>query len=166
MILSTARLRLEPYRDSHFDGLLSMNSDPEVMRFFERTDTADDVRAQIVMVQERWERLGYSWWAFIDREAGRLVGAGCIQNIEGNEANPIEVGWRLRPERWGKGFATEAGQAMLRFAFDDLKVPEVYGVADPENHASLRVMERLGMRDAGLRPFYGTMCSTSVKERG
>jgi RimJ/RimL family protein N-acetyltransferase len=166
MILNTARLRLEPYQDGHLSGLLAMNSDPVVMRFIGGTDTEDDVRAQITRVRERWAKLGYSWWAFISQETEQLVGAGCIQNIEWKEANPIEVGWRLRPEHWGKGFATEAGQAMLRFAFEHLKVPEVYGVADPENHASLRVMQRLGMRDAGPQPFYGTVCSTYVKERG
>ena len=54
---------------------------------------------------------------------------------------------------------------MLRFAFDDVSVPEVYAVAKPENHASLRVMERLGMRYVGLRSFYGNMCATYVKGR-
>ncbi len=166
MILNTPRLRLEPYQESHFDGLLAMNSDPVVTRFLQRTNTADEVREQIAKVQERWARLGYSWWAFIDRGTGQLAGAGCIQNLEGNEANPIEVGWRLRPEHWGKGFATEAGHAMLRFAFHHLDVPEVYAVADPGNQASVRVMQRLGMRDAGLQPYYGTLCSTYVKERG
>lgn len=153
MILSTSRLRLEPYQDSHFEGLLALNSDPVVMHFIEPPETADDVRMQILTATMLWERLGHSRWAVIDRETQQLVGAGNIQHLYEDEANPLEVGWRLRPEHWGKGFATEAGHAMLRFAFDHLKVPEIYAVADPENHASHRVMQRLGMRYVGSLPF-------------
>lgn len=166
MILSTPRLRLEPYQDSHFEGLLALNSDPVVMRFIERPDTADDVQAQIRTATKLWERLGHSRWSFIDRETQQLVGAGDIQHIDEDEANPLEVGWRLPPEHWGKGFATEAGHAMLRFAFDRLRVPEVYAVADPENYASVRVMQRLGMRYVGLLSFGDPTDVAYVEERG
>jgi RimJ/RimL family protein N-acetyltransferase len=93
------------------------------------------------------------------------LGVVSTQHIENNPAKPIEIGWRLRSEHWGKGYATEAGQAMLRFAFDQVGVPEVYTVANPENQASLRVIERLDMRYVGLRSFYGSMCVTYVKGR-
>ncbi len=166
MILSTPRLRLEPYQDSHFEGLLALNSDPVVMRFIEPPDTADDVQAQIRTATRLWARLGHSRWAFIDRETQRLVGAGNIQHIGEDTANPLEVGWRLRPEHWGKGLATEAGHAMLRFAFDRLRVPEVYALADPQNQASLRVMQRLGMRYIGLSPFGEPTDVAYRKERG
>jgi RimJ/RimL family protein N-acetyltransferase len=53
------------------------------------------------------------------------LGVVSTQHIENNPAKPIEIGWRLRSEHWGKGYATEAGQAMLRFAFDQVGVPEV-----------------------------------------
>ncbi|EYD74729.1 GCN5-related protein N-acetyltransferase [Rubellimicrobium mesophilum DSM 19309] len=165
MILTTPHLRLEPFEDSHFEGLLALNSDPVVMRFFKALASEEDIRVWIQEVQARWVRLGYAWWSFIDRETEMLVGAGCIQNLEKDETKPLEVGWRLRPEHWGKGLATEAGRAMLGFAFDELEAEEVFAVANPDNVASLRVMERLGMRPLGLQPFYGSMVATYVKAR-
>ena len=157
MILRTARLRLEPVQDGHFEGLRALLSDPQVMRFFDGPKTDVEVRAWIGTAQGHWARFGFNWWAAIEPGTEQLVGVVSTQHIENDPAKPIEIGWRLRSEHWGKGLATEAGQAMLRFAFDDLKVPEVYAVAKPENQASLRVMESLDMRYVGLRSFYGGM---------
>lgn len=165
MILHTPRLRLEPYQESHFEGLLTLNSDPRVMRFLGGLNTEASIRAQIWSAQRLWVEHGTSWWAFIDQQKEQVIGAGCIQPIEENESNSLEVGWRLQPECWGRGLATEAGHAMLRFAFSRLQALEVYAVADPKNHASLRVMQRLGMQSVGLWPVYGTLCATYVKKR-
>ena len=123
------------------------------------------MRAWISAAQGHWARFGFNWWAAIEPGTDELVGVVSTQHIENDEAKPIEIGWRLRPEHWGKGYATEAGQAMLRFAFNELRVPEVYAVANPQNHASIRVMERLGMRNVGLQWFYGKTCATYVKTR-
>ena len=165
MILHTPRLRLEPVQESHFEGLRVLHSDAVAMRFLGGTKTDDEVRAWIGAAQGHWARFGFNWWAVIEQGTEELLGAVSTQHIENDGAKPIEIGWRFRSEHWGKGFATEAGQAMLRFAFNEVGVPEVYAVANPENHASRRVMERLEMRDAGLQQFYGTMCATYVKER-
>jgi RimJ/RimL family protein N-acetyltransferase len=166
MILRTPRLRLEPIQDSHFEGLRDLHANPAAMRFLGGPKTEDEVRAWISAARGHWARFGFSWWVAIEPGTEQLVGVVSTQHLETDEAKPIEIGWRLRPEHWGKGYATEAGQAMLRFAFDQVGVPEVYAVAHPENQASLRVMQRLGMRYAGLQPFYAKMCATYVKERG
>ncbi len=163
MILCTPRLRLEPVQVSHFEGLVALHSDPLATRYLGGPKTGDEVRAWIGAARGRWERFGFNWWALIEQGREELVGAVSTQHLENDEAKPIEIGWRLRSEHWGKGFATEAGQAMLRFAFNELGVPEVYAVAHPENHSSLWVMERLGMRYVGLQPFYEKMCATYVK---
>lgn len=159
-VLTTPRLRLEPFADTHFDGLLALNSDPEVMRHVGGTvDTADDVRAAIARVQARWASQGFSWWAFLLAEADTVIGAGCIQHIEHDPAQPLEIDWRLRPDHWGQGLATEAARAMADFAFTTLKAPCLYGVAHPDNAASIRVMRRLGMRDEGTARHYDIDCA-------
>jgi len=58
----------------------------------------------------------------------------------------VEVGWRLDPEFWGRGLATEGGRAALGYAFETLNLEEVVSIYEPENLASGRVMERLGMK--------------------
>ncbi|MFC4929672.1 GNAT family N-acetyltransferase [Massilia sp. GCM10023247] len=155
-ILNTERLRLEPIDDRHFDGLQAMNRLPEVMRFITgEPETPERTREMIALVKERWARYGFSWWAFIERESGELVGAGCIQYLGRDPANPHEIGWRLVPRCWGQGLALEAAQAMAGWAFDTLDAPELYAVRDPENAASAKLMERLGMRYRGLEDWYG-----------
>lgn len=155
-ILNTERLRLEPIDDRHFDGLQAMNRLPEVMRFISgEPETPERTREMIALVKERWARYGFSWWAFIERESGQLVGAGCIQYLGRDPSNPHEIGWRLVPRCWGQGLALEAAQAMAGWAFDTLDAPELYAVRDPENAASAKLMERLGMRYRGLEDWYG-----------
>lgn len=154
-ILTTERLRLEPIDEHHFDGLHAMNRLPEVMRFISgEPEAPEQTRRMIAVVKERWAAYGFSWWAFIERGTGRLVGAGCIQHLGRDPANPHEIGWRLVPDRWGQGLASEAARAMAGWAFERLRAPILVAVRMPENVDSRRVMERLGMRYRGLETWY------------
>lgn len=155
-ILSTERLRLEPFDDQHFEGLHAMNRLPEVMRFISgQPETPEQTRAGIGVVKERWARHGFSWWAFIEIGSGRLVGAGCIQYLGRDPANPHEIGWRLVPDKWGHGYASEAARAMAAFAFETLDAPLLCAVRHPDNADSAKVMRRLGMRYRGVEEWYG-----------
>ena len=165
--LETARLRLEPYRDDHVDGLLALNSDPEVMRYISgRPDTREETIAIVERVKARWAEVGYSWFAFIERETGELVGAGCLQNLRREAttlpdlACPMELGWRLRRDRHGRGYASEAAFAMGDWAFEKFGPDELLAVCHPENLASAKVMQRLGMRHDGLQRWYGKDLTT------
>lgn len=165
--LLTARLSLEPFRAEHLAGLNAMNADPEVMRYLTgRPEELHETAALIERVQQRWAEVGYSWWSFIERDSGELVGAGAIQNLR-REATPLpdpdcplEIGWRLRRDRWHQGLASEAARVMAGFAFDTLRTEELYAVCFPENVASAQVMQRLGMQDCGLQTWYGKSLTT------
>jgi RimJ/RimL family protein N-acetyltransferase len=149
-ILVTPRLRLEPICPAHYDGLRVLNADPAVMRFISgRPETPEETTAMIERVQGRWKQFGYSWWSFIEQESGELVGAGCIQHLGHIPANEHEIGWRLRSDRWGRGYASEAARRMAAFAFDDLNAPSLAAVCHPDNLDSAKVMGRLGMRYRG-----------------
>ncbi|WP_284617958.1 GNAT family N-acetyltransferase [Aquabacterium humicola] len=155
-ILTTARLRLEPFADAHLDGLQRMNSDPEVMRYLGgRAETREETRAAIDRVKARWAEWGYSWWSFFEHDGGELVGAGCIQHLGRERSNPLEIGWRLRQDRWGRGLASEAAERMAAFAFDDLAAPLLVATCHVDNAASARVMQRLGMVWRGVEQWYG-----------
>lgn len=158
-ILHTDRLRLEPFHEDHVAGLHAMNSDPAVMRYITgRPETLDDTRAMVARIRQRWDEWGYGWWSFFEREGGELVGAGCIQHLGRDRANDHEIGWRLRQDRWGCGYASEAARRMAAFAFDDLQAPRLAAVCDPENLASAQVMKRLGMQYRGLERWYDADC--------
>ncbi|MGF6273070.1 RimJ/RimL family protein N-acetyltransferase [Massilia sp. UYP11] len=155
-VLHSARLRFEPMSDAHYEGLRLLNGDPQVMRFITgRAETPEETRAVIARVRARWETIGYSWWSFIEQDTGELVGAGCIQHLAQDPANPQEIGWRLRPDRWGRGYAIEAAERMARFAFDKLRAPLLCAICDPANLRSQRIMEKLGMAYRGEEIWHG-----------
>jgi RimJ/RimL family protein N-acetyltransferase len=156
-ILTTARLRLEPFDDAHLDGLHAMGRLPEVMQYITgRPETREETQAAIERVKARWAGWGYSWWAFIDPLRNRVAGAGCIQHLGRETHHPLEIGWRLHPDYWGQGLASEAAVAMATFAFDRLAAPVLLAVRHPANEASAKVMERLGMRYRGMEAWYDT----------
>ena len=166
-ILTTTRLRLEPYTDAHFEGLHAMNGDPEVARYLSGVpETREETLAVIDRVKVRWRDIGYGWWAFIDRESGALVGAGCLQNLRREMTPvpdldcPLEIGWRLHRDAQGRGLATEAAFAIADFAFDVRRADELLAVCHPDNTSSASVMARLGMQHLGLQHWYGKELTT------
>lgn len=174
--LHTERLRLEPFDDRHLDGLNAMNSLPQVMRFVGgQTETREQTASAIARVKRSWATWGTSWWAFIDLKSERVAGAGCVQylrrdatlpaDIESLRQNPLEIGWRLHPDFWRQGLASEAARCMAAFAFDRFAIDELLAVRHPDNDSSGRVMDRLGMRQRGLEPWYGTTVVTHVISR-
>ncbi|MFM8736709.1 MAG: GNAT family N-acetyltransferase [Betaproteobacteria bacterium] len=175
--LYTQRLRLEPFGEHHLDGLNAMNSLPEVMRYVGgQTETREQTASVIARVKRCWAAWGTSWWALIETRTERVAGAGCIQYLRRDASppddllslmgNPIEIGWRLHPDFWRQGFATEAASCMTAFAFDRFPIEELVAVRHPENADSGRVMDRLGMQLRGLEPWYGTLVATHVISRG
>jgi len=139
---------------AHLDGLGVLGGDPRVMRYLGGVQTREETAAAIERQIGKWQALGFGWWSFLELATGELIGAGCIQHTGGKPEHPLEVGWRLRPDRWGQGFATEAAIATGEFAFDCLGIPLLLAVAVPENTASRRVMERLGMRYRAIERWY------------
>ena len=141
--LETERLVMRMWRASDFDEYAELCADPEVMRFlggkvFDRTEAWRQMASMI----GHWYLRGYGIWAVEEKESGRLAGRiGCI-NPEGWPG--FEVGWTLRREFWGKGYATEAARRALEYGFHELDRPHIISLIHPENRASIRVAERLG----------------------
>jgi RimJ/RimL family protein N-acetyltransferase len=93
--------------------------------------------------ERHWEQHGFGLLAVEDRRTGRLIGRSGVQYHASWPADP-EVGWALDPEHWGRGLATEAGAACVRWSFDELGHTRVVSICTEENVASRRVMEKLG----------------------
>jgi RimJ/RimL family protein N-acetyltransferase len=88
-VLTTQRLRLEPCHPDHLIGLQTLNADPVVMQYITgRPETPQETAAMIERVQARWAKWGYSWWTFIERDSGQVIGAGCIQNLRRSGSEP------------------------------------------------------------------------------
>jgi RimJ/RimL family protein N-acetyltransferase len=141
--LETERLIMRMWRDADFEEYAELCADPEVMRYlggkvFDRTEAWRQMASMI----GHWYLRGYGIWAVEEKDSGRLAGRiGCI-NPEGWPG--FEVGWTLKREFWGKGYASEAGRRALEYGFNELDKPHVISLIHPENRASIRVAERLG----------------------
>lgn len=160
MNLDTTRLRLEPYHDAHYAGLRVMESDPSVMRYINHgiVKTPEETWEGIRRVQARWDKYGFSWWTIIEKASEAIVGAACLQYLANVEGAPLEIGWRLVPDHHGKGYATEAAKVIIDFAAERVGATYLVAVADPENVASQRVMQRLGMTYKAVELHYDVPC--------
>ena len=151
-ILSTARLVLEPVSAAHLTGLHALNSDLEVMRYLGgEPELPEATRAMIARVEARWRDWQFGWWSIFEKHSRELIGAGGVQYLNKTPGQPLELGWRLRRDRWGFGYATEAATAITAFAFDQLAAPLICAVCHPDNVASQRVMQRLRMQQLDER---------------
>lgn len=160
MDLETPRLKLEPYDDSHYEGLRVMDSDAGVMRYITGgiVKTPEETWEGIRRVQGRWNKYNFSWWAIKEKSSGVIVGAACLQHLANVDGAPLESGWRLVPEHNGKGYATEAAQAIVDYAAEQVGANYLVAVADPENIPSQRVMQRLGMTYKAIEQHYDVPC--------
>lgn len=150
MELLTARLRLRRWRDADVDPLAAINADPEVMRWIGDGSVRDRATtgAEISASEEMWRTRGYGRFAVELRDTGELAGlVGMAVPDDVPDVMPaVEIGWRFARAHWGRGLATEAAGAALRFAFTDTGLDRLVGVHLVGNDASARVMLKLGMR--------------------
>jgi RimJ/RimL family protein N-acetyltransferase len=145
VILETQRLLLRPFRAGDLDAYAQICADAEVMRYIGagQPQSRDEAWRAMALFLGHWELRGYGMWAAEDRQSRALVGRIGLHNPEGWPA--FEVGWLLDRSRWGEGLATEGGQAAMQYAFVHLDQPHISSLIRPDNSASIRVAEKLGM---------------------
>ncbi len=147
-IVLTERLRLRPFHAEDLDALAVLHAIPEFWFYpLRRGQTRDETAAFLDhQIAARAER-GFGLWAADLRDDGRLAGwIGLSVPTFLPEILPaVEVGWRLDPAVWGRGLATEGGAASLRYGFEVLGLDRIVSIYEPENEASGRVMQRLGL---------------------
>jgi RimJ/RimL family protein N-acetyltransferase len=156
---TTERLCLRGLRSDDLDAYARMYADPEVMRFLENGRPLDRAAAfrSMAMHLGHWQLRGYGQWALEDRATGEFVGRAGLWRPEGWPG--LEVGWVLERRAWGRGFATEAGRAAIDYAFRRLGAERVISLIQPDNHASIRVAQRLGHRYEGAIEVAGVAVS-------
>jgi len=146
----TPRLRLEPWRPDHAAGLAEVNADPEVLRYINAGIPLTRSQSDIVStrVSEHWRAYGFGLWAVVQKASADMIGfAGLCHPLWFPAwADAVEVGWRLRRDAWGNGYATEAAGAALDEGFGALGLDEIVAFIHPDNLRSAAVADRLGMR--------------------
>jgi ribosomal-protein-alanine N-acetyltransferase len=150
IIGETDRLLLRTFSLADLDELAPIMADPEVMRFsvggpWDRERTLQFLRGCIQDYSEK--RWGFGLWAVVHKADGRLVGYCGLSRFDDIDGAPeVEVGYRLSRAYWGKGLATEAVSTVREYAFEHLGITRLISMVEPENTASIRVAEKIGMK--------------------
>lgn len=149
-VIETARLRLEPWDDVHFERFAHFMRNPAAIRYI-RAEPLDPVRAleQHERSLDEWELCGFGKRAVIEAETDRWLGFVELSRVgpgKGSRDDDVEIGYFIEPSRWGEGFATEAAFATRDEAFDRCGIDELIGRCRVENTASARVLTKVGFR--------------------
>ena len=151
--LTTERLALRRFTRADLDWLAELYSDRDVMRYLggvkDRSKAEELLNTRILQYYDEHPGLGV--WMTVERATGTRLGFHLLNHIRGESI--IQVGFTLAKSAWRKGFGTEMAAAVLRYGFVDLKLPLIAGMASLQNHASQRVLLKIGLERRGERAF-------------
>lgn len=141
--IETVRLTLRPFNDGDLHEAFSWFGDPLVMRFTPSGPDRDvaQTAARIATYRRHQTEHGFSKWVIVERNSGRPIGDAGLLFVP--EYDWIDFGYRLARAYWGRGLATEVASAWVEQAFAQLKLSGLVAIVHPENHASIRVLQKL-----------------------
>lgn len=150
MKVETERLILRELTVADDAGMFELDSNPEVHKYLGNNPihTIEQAREVIGIVQKQYKDNGIGRWAVIEKATGNFVGWSGLKFIteyENNQIHFYDIGYRLMPKYWGKGYATESAKAAIEYGFTKLNVTEIIGSANVENVKSRRALEKCGL---------------------
>ncbi|MES2526248.1 MAG: GNAT family N-acetyltransferase [Bdellovibrionota bacterium] len=146
-MLETKRLLLRGWEEKDRLEFARMNGDSQVMEYFPALWSLEESNAVFEKLRNQLLERGWGLWALEDKASGKFLGFTGL-NIPGFEAPflpAVEIGWRLLPDYWNRGFATEAALKSLSFGFEVLGLEEIVSFTAVGNVKSQRIMEKIGM---------------------
>ena len=153
MRIQTERLLIRPFRESDAPVYAEIVSDPDVMKYTIEGEpqSFDSAKEYILRCIRSYETRGYSRYAVVLQAENDLIGFCGFMDDNGE----LEFGWRYGKSYWGRGYATEAAMAVLDYAVQNRVVPQIVCLCESENVASIRVVEKLGMKLVGQDTYKG-----------
>jgi len=144
--IRTPHLVLRPLNEADAGVLHRIYQTEGVLRYFPNpvTPTLEKVQRFVTVQQAHWEKHGYGNWGILAEGQAELIGWAGLQYLP--ELDETEVGFLLDRPFWGKGYASEAALASLRFGFENFKLDHIIALVHPENLASRRVIQKCGLK--------------------
>ena len=168
--LETERLLLRPLQQDDLDLAIALWSDPEVTRYVaERTYSVEEIAEEMPITVRRAAKGAVGIWCVLRKTDGQQLGSCFLlpmpieeddtdwSRVQGDDlpSGRIELGYTYIPTAWGHGYATEASRRLVRFAFEESPIQELYAAAESENAASMRVLIKSGFTPIGQLRAYG-----------
>ncbi|XYK78744.1 MAG: GNAT family N-acetyltransferase [Labrenzia sp.] len=149
ILLETDRLVCRRWQDADLEPFARMCADPEVMRYFPEPLTYDQTAALIDRAKAKQEQDGFCFMPVETKDTSEFLGFVGLSIPAYAKPLPfgpcVEVGWRLKRSAWGKGYASEAATAWIRFGFETIGLEEIVSFTAETNTPSQKVMTRIGM---------------------
>lgn len=141
--IETPRLRLRHFTLEDLDDLYPIYSDPEVNKYIGKgAKTKDETQAALIKMIQHWQH-GFGMWAVVHKESSKLIGRCGLCFLD--YTSEVELGYALDKPYWNLGLATEGSLASLKYGFEVVELERIVAIARPENIASQRVMQKVGM---------------------
>jgi len=144
-MIETERLTLRRMQSDDASALLEIFSDPIAMRYFGVIFDRARMDAWVQSNLEHEQQHGFSLLSVILKDNGEIIGDCGLETDTIDGRSIVGIGFDFRRSYWGKGYATEAAQAVLKYGFTQYEFDRISGWIDPENKPSQRVAERIGM---------------------
>lgn len=142
--IETNRLRLRHFSLDDLDDLFRIYSNPEVMRYVGKgARTKDETQSALVSMIKHWKH-GFGMWAIIHKQSDKMIGRCGLCFLDNSPE--VELGYVLDKPYWNIGLATQASRASLEYGFEEIGLERIVAIARPENIASQRVMQKVGMK--------------------
>ncbi|MGA8163903.1 MAG: GNAT family N-acetyltransferase [Waddliaceae bacterium] len=156
--LLTKRLLLRQWKDSDLPLFAKMNADARVMKYFPSRLSKEESDSLAKKIQKELREKEYGLWAVEVIGAAPFIGFLGLhyRDFPAPFTPCIEIGWRLVYEHWGKGYAFEAAEKVVEYAFNTLKLKEIVSFTTPDNKRSWNLMRKLGMNHNPEDDFYHT----------
>ncbi|MFF2090039.1 GNAT family N-acetyltransferase [Paenibacillus sp. NPDC058174] len=147
MYIETSRLLLREWEETDLESFYQLNADETVMTFFPKTLSMEETNLFYQSIVSEFKQCGFGLYAVEVKENKEFIGFIGFHRaaFEADFTPCIEIGWRLKKEAWGKGYATEGAKACLQYGFDTLGFKDVYSFTADLNHPSKSVMTKIGM---------------------
>jgi len=150
-VLKTKNLNLKRIGEKDIQEIYNFYSDPQSLKYIARNLITDMEQAveKWKIFDQLFENKNGIWWAFNKKGEEKFIGFGGFFEVD-KVANKAELGYGLLPGNWGKGYGTEVVKLLTEFGLQDLQLHKIYANVDPENKASVKLLENIGYKREGL----------------
>lgn len=146
-LFKSERLGFRNWIDSDVDKMIAISANPQVMEFFPYLATPEQTKDFIERMKSLCNEKSYCYFAVDELETGNFIGfiGLCDQDYDVEFTPCTDIGWRLNPKYWNKGYATEGAKACLDYAFNKIGQEEIYSTSTLINEKSIKIMKKIGM---------------------
>jgi len=162
IFIETERLIIREIRTDDIEGMFELESDPQVHKYLgnQPLKTLEEVPDRIAFIRQQYADFGIGRWAMLEKHTGDFVGwtgFKFINETVNGYINYYDLGYRMIPKYWNKGYATEAAKVCLKYNDEQLKLHPVYAIADDSNLGSKNVLMKTGFTPAESFMYHGVL---------